>query len=127
MASTSVMAECSSSLPEVDLALADVEDKMILDMEYDGKIPLRYWRLEMWTREGRLLAKAEGSEMPVKVEFDDPGDRLNQEIFGFVFVQDTLGKQRRVDVQERLPELKRTHKKKEVKPKGTSEKWVNDF
>jgi hypothetical protein len=98
-----------------------------MDVQYASKVPLRYWRLEMWTNEGRLLTEAEGSELPVKVGFKTPDASLNQEITGFVFLQDAFGKQSRVKVEELLPELKKTLRKKEEKPTGISENWVDEF
>jgi hypothetical protein len=46
---------------------------------------------------------------------------------GFIFVEDAYGKETRVKVEDQLPELKRGRIKKEVKPKGVSENWVDDF
>jgi hypothetical protein len=126
-ASANAFAESSRALPGVDLAIAEDKDQMILDVEYAGKVPLRYWRLEMWTKEGRLLAQSEGSELPVKVGFKNPGDGPGQEMTGFIFVEDAYGKETRVKVEDQLPELKRGRIKKEVKPKGVSENWVDDF
>jgi hypothetical protein len=126
-ASASILAEYSMSLPQVELSLAKTEEQMIVGVEYASKVPLRYWRLEMWTKEGRLVTEAEGSELPVKVEFKPPGDGPEQEITGFVFLQDALGKHSRTKVQKLLPELKRVRKKKEEKPAGVSENWVDEF
>jgi hypothetical protein len=81
----------------------------------------------MWTKEGRLLSKAEGSELPVQVGFKHPGLGPEKEITGFVFLQDALGKQERVKVEDLLPELKQPQEKKEEKPTGVSENWVDTF
>ena len=121
------LAEYNKALPKVDLALSKQQDQMIMDVEYASKVPLRYWRLEMWTKEGRLLTEAEGSELPVKVEFKPPDAALNQEITGFVFLQDAFGKQSRVKVEDLLPELTKPRQKKEEKPTGISENWVDEF
>jgi len=126
MAFASETAEYSKALPKVDLALTKNKDQMIVDVQYASKVPLRYWRLEMWTKEGRLLTEAEGSELPVKVGFKPP-DATNQEITGFVFLQDAFGKQSRVKVEELLPELKKKRQQKEEKPTGVSENWVDEF
>ena len=121
------LAEYNKALPKVDLALSQKQDQLIMDVEYASKVPLRYWRLEMWTKEGRLLTEAEGNELPVKVGFKPPDAALNQEITGFVFLQDAFGKQSRVKVEDLLPELKKTRQKKEEKPTGISENWVDEF
>lgn len=126
MALASETAQYSKALPKVELALAKKQDQMIVDVQYAGKVPLRYWRLEMWTNEGRLLTEAEGSELPVKVGFNPP-DATNQEITGFVFLQDAFGKHSRVKVEELLPELKKARQKKEAEPTGISENWVDEF
>jgi len=126
MAVASATAEYSKALPKVDLALSNKQDQMIMDVQYASKVPLRYWRLEMWTKEGRLITEAEGSELPVKVRFKTP-DMTNQEITGFVFLQDAFGKHSRVKVEDLLPELKKKRQKKEEEPTGISEKWVDEF
>jgi hypothetical protein len=121
------LAEYSSSLPRVDLALTKKEDQMVVDVEYASKVPLRYWRLEMWTKEGRLITEAEGSELPVQVGFKTPVTGSEQEITGFVFLEDALGKRSKVNVQELLPELRPERVKQDEKPTGVSESWVDDF
>jgi len=121
------LAEFSTALPKVDLALAKKKDQMIVDVEYAGKVPLRYWRLEMWTNEGRLITEAEGSELPVQVGFKSLEAGSEQEITGFVFLQDAMGKHSRVKVEELLPELNKARKKEEEKPTGVSENWVDEF
>lgn len=122
----SATAEYSKALPKVDLALSKKQDQMIMDVQYASKVPLRYWRLEMWTNEGRLLTEAEGSELPVKVGFKPP-EATDQEITGFVFLQDAFGKQSRVKVEELLPELKKKRQQKEDEATGISENWVDEF
>ncbi len=126
-AEASKLAEYNKALPKVDLALSKKQDELVMDVEYASKVPLRYWRLEMWTKEGRLLTEAEGNELPVKVGFKPPDAALNQEITGFVFLQDAFGKQSRVKVEDLLPELNKAREKKEEKPTGISEKWVDEF
>jgi hypothetical protein len=127
MAKASKIGEIAKALPKVNLALTEGQDQMIMDMENAGKVPLRYWRLEMWTKEGRLLTEAEGSELPVQVGFKSPVSGSDQEITGFVFLQDELGKEARVKVEDLLPQLGKLKKKKEEKPTGVSEKWVDEF
>jgi hypothetical protein len=100
---------------------------MVVDVEYASKVPLRYWRLEMWTKEGRLITEAEGSELPVQVGFKTPVTGSEQEITGFVFLEDALGKRSKVNVQELLPELRPERVKQDEKPTGVSESWVDDF
>ncbi|MDX2481121.1 MAG: hypothetical protein QNK24_12415 [Desulfuromusa sp.] len=126
-ARVSKVAEFIKELPTVALALAKSEDEMVMDVDYAGKVPLRYWRLEMWSKEGRLLTKAEGSELPVKVGFTPPDAGPNQEISGFVFLQDALGKQAKIKVEDFLPELNKVPDKKEAEATGVSESWVDEF
>ena len=102
---------------------------MQVGLRHDGTVPLAYWRLEMWSMEGRIIKTAEGRELPVKfgVELQEADER--GEIQGFVFMEDVLGNKSRQKVEDlfllaRTPEPKEDKTKK---PAPFSESWVDEF
>jgi hypothetical protein len=115
------------SSPDVDLALTQSEEGVVVDLEHKGKVPLAHWRMEMWTKEGKLLTKAEGSELPVKIEVDLPAGDQNQDIRGVILVEDVMGTRVRRKVEDLLPKVKPKAEVKEEKPTGISESWVDEF
>jgi hypothetical protein len=123
----SAFGEYHRSLPKAALALAEKDEGMVVDVAYSGKVPLRYWRMEMWSNEGRLISESEGRELPVQVEFELPDVGKAQGITGFVFLEDVLGKSSRERVEDLLPELKKANKPKKEKSTSVSESWVDDF
>jgi hypothetical protein len=115
------------SVPQVDLALDRSEEDLIVNLEHDGKVPLRYWRLEMWTKEGRILTQTEGRLLPVTIGIEMPDSSPEQEVRGFLFYEDIRGKRVRKKVQDLLPKLKKKGPAKKEEPTGISEKWVDEF
>ena len=115
-------------LPEVELAVARSGRELVVDLEQSSKIPLAYWRMEMWTSEGKLLTEREGRELPVQIGIELPVEE-DPEIEGYVVVQDVLGKQ----VRQRLRDLLQlaappaAAAQAETKPEGISESWVDEF
>ena len=115
------------SVPQVDLALERSEDELVVDLEQIGKVPLRYWRLEMWTKEGRILTQTEGQELPGEISIQLPPSSQDQEIEGFLFYEDILGKRVRKKVEDFLPKLGKKPAAEAEEPKGISKKWVDEF
>jgi TolB-like protein len=110
--------------PKVDFALSRSKQDAVVDLAYEGKVPLNYWRLEMWTQEGKLLTQSEGKDLPVKIDLDLPGSTRDLEIGGFLFYRDALGKEVRHKLDELLPKLEEPTKEKK---NGVSEGWVDQF
>jgi hypothetical protein len=133
IAKASRIVEMRKTLAKVDLVLERSDEEVTLGLEYNGKVPLRYWRLEMWTREGKILTQSEGVDLPVRigVELPDSDSIEGQEIKGFLFYEDIFGAESRRKIEELLPELMKKPKTKgqgeEKSPAGISEKWVDDF
>jgi len=119
--------EMNRSLPVVSLGLDRGDDEeFVVNMEHDGRVPLKYWRLEMWTKEGRMITKAEGQELPGEIGIELSDSEKDQEIQGFLFYEDILGKKVRRKVEDLLPSLKKKDDTKE-EDTGISEKWVEEF
>ena len=119
------------SVPEVGLAVKRNETGMNVDLQGDGEVPLAYWRLEMWTKEGKFLTNAEGKDLPAKVGVKFPEAEKSPEIQGVLVIEDVLGRQVRQKVEDLLPKLEVQAEAKakpvEKQPKTVSEKWVNEF
>jgi hypothetical protein len=114
------------SAPGVALAVARDGGELTVGLEHDGKVPLAYWRMEMWTKEGKLLAETDGQELPAKIGIELPATEDPAGLQGFLFVQDVLGNRSRRKVEDLLPKLK-TATPVEEKKSSLSETWVDEF
>jgi len=115
-------------VPQVNMALAKSDSGMVVNLEQQGKIPLAYWRMEMWTKEGKLLTQAEGKELPVEIGVDVPETDQDPELQGFLIVEDAFGGRVRKKVEDLLPKTKPSAEaKEEKKPAGISKSWVDEF
>ena len=112
------------SVPRVAIALESSQDVLQVDLSHEGKMPLDFWRMELWTREGTLIARQEGQELPITIAL---GDAKLENLQGFVFVRDVLGNQVRQDVGELLPTLLQSPTQQQQQVKDLSERWVDDF
>lgn len=117
------------SIPQLAVAPGQEEQGMVVDLEHQGKVPLAFWRLEMWSEEGRLLQSTEGEELPAKVGLERPPAEGAGPVRGVLVFRDVLGKTVRQEVTDlfgfgarQAPEAKA----KEVPAKST-QKWVDEF
>lgn len=55
--------------PEMQVALNELDDKMVVNLNYAGKIPLDYWHLEIRDKEGEVISESSGTEAPDGLEF----------------------------------------------------------
>jgi len=116
------------SVPKVDLVLNRSDEEVVVDLLYDGKVPLKYWRLEMWTKEGRIVTQAEGEDLPVRLGVDLPDSERDPEIEGRLVYQDAMGKQVRRKIGNLLAKVEdKAETKAKEEPKGVSESWVDGF
>lgn len=116
--------EMLRSLPEAELAVTHSEKEVIADLDYEGKVPLSYWRLEMWTEEGKILTRTEGQDLPVSIDVQIPEALRNQKIEGVIFLRDVFGKESRKNLSHFLPKLSEQPEKVEG---GISKDWVDEF
>ena len=112
---------------------------MVVDLAHDGKVPLSYWRMEMWTKEGKLLADEEGKELPVKIGVQLPASGqddlqdLNRDLRGVLVLQDVFGNKVEKKIEDLLPKIEAEKEKAEAKAeakkkkKGVSQDWVQEF
>jgi TolB-like protein len=128
-ASASRRVALNRGAPEVALAVARNGREMLVDLAHDGKVPLAFWRMEMWSREGRIIKTVEGRELPAKIGIELPSADEGEEVRGLLLVQDILGNRGRQKIQDLflLAGNKEAEKDKEEKPASLSETWVDEF
>ncbi|MBI5441497.1 MAG: hypothetical protein HY900_09855 [Deltaproteobacteria bacterium] len=120
------------SLPRVEIAAHRNDQELAVDLESKGKVPLAFWRMEMWSEEGKLLKTAEGTELPVRVGVERSSARDEEKIRAILVVRDVMGNTERREVGDvfgavrpQAPAKPET-KAKEAPAKG-SQKWVEEF
>jgi len=126
-ATASRMVEKDQRISEVNLVADKSEKGMVVDLSLNGPVPLAFWRLELWTREGRLLTQSTGKELPVQFDLDIPEAEQNENIEGFLFYQDVLGKQVRKKLKNLFPDDDKELVKKKKKRATISVEWVDEF
>ena len=119
--------ELIRSKPEVGLAVARSGRELTVDLEQAGKVPVAYWRIEMWTQEGKFIASGEGEELPAQIGIELPAAEQDPELRGMLVLQDALGGRSRLKVEDLLPKVAPAAVGAEAKPAGASESWVDEF
>jgi hypothetical protein len=128
-ASASGRALLSRKAPEVALNVSRTDTDLQVGLRRDSAVPLAYWRLEMWSNEGKILKSVEGRDMPANVDVELPESGENGEIQGVLFVEDILGNTARRDIQDVFLTARKQEEKstKDKKPVSISESWVDEF
>jgi len=124
-ASASKQFEVNTASPTAVVTAGKEGKKVTVDLKNNSKVPLSYWRLEMWSQEGKLLTSTEGKELPAKIGLELPKAE-GQELEGTLILEDILGNKSRQYVEGllRAPEKK---KKVKVEEKTATKAWVNEF
>ena len=128
MAKASRQVALRRNMSGIDMAVARSGQEIVVDLENTGKVPLAYWRMEMWTADGKILSEAEGKELPAKIGVELPETDQDPKIEGYLLVRDVLGNLTRRKVED-LFQLSAPPAAavKEEKPAGISETWVDEF
>lgn len=106
---------------KVKLGLKDLK-------EHHNKVPLAFWRLEMWSKEGKLLNTAEGEDLPAKeIGMELPADAADKDIEAVLDVQDILGNTSRRKIHDIFKVSKPKKVKKKEEKKTATKAWVNEF
>lgn len=115
--------------PAAVLGVARGDESLTVDLGSDERVPLAYWRMEMWTKEGKFLTHAEGRELPAQIGVDLPAAEQGAELQGIVVIKDVLGNITRSKVEDLLPKIKPPAEVETKKkgPAGASESWVDEF
>ncbi|MBU0682463.1 MAG: hypothetical protein KKD73_13680 [Proteobacteria bacterium] len=119
--------------PKIVVAMKEQENSLALNLEYDGEIPLAYWRLEIQNQNGDIISESSGTEstgslmMPLAAV---AGQNMSYRLYA----QDMLGNRLRRNVAALVPvEEKKTEGEsdffadKEVNKMALREIWVEDF
>lgn len=117
------------SLPQLEVAAEKGEGGMVVDLEHAGKIPLSFWRLEMWSEEGRLLQMTEGDALPARVGVERPLTQEDGRVRGVLLIRDIMGKTVRQEVTDLFGlgvSPQPAAKPEEPRAKAT-QKWVDEF
>lgn len=79
--------------PELTIATEKKEGEILLDLSYDGKVPLAFWRVELRSGTGVILQEKSGEKLPVQftVPYSNESEKISCRIFG----QDVLGNKMR--------------------------------
>ncbi len=88
--------------PQMLVAMKEQGKSLTLNLEYDGEIPLAYWRLEILNQDGDIISESSGTE--------DTGDLVvslaavdGRNISYRLYAQDMLGNRLRRDVAAMVP------------------------
>ena len=125
-ASASTRFEMNNRLPSVAVTAEKKGQEVTLDMQSSGKVPLAFWRLEMWSTEGKLVKTAEGTELPVQIGMELPETEGNQDLVGTVVLQDILGNRVSREIKNLLqpPE---PEEGKVIEEITVTKPWVEEF
>lgn len=79
--------------PELTIATEKNDGEIHVDLSYDGKVPLAFWRVELRSGTGAVLQEKSGEKLPVRitVPFSSESEKISCRIFG----QDVLGNKMR--------------------------------
>jgi TolB-like protein len=127
-ASASSQLELNSRAPKVAVTAEKEGSEVMVDLKHESKVPLAFWRLEMWSKEGKLLKTAEGQDLPVQIGVELPSTEENQDIEGTLVVQDVLGNKAKskFDNLLRPPEPEKV-KAEIIEEKTATKAWVEEF
>lgn len=125
-ATASALFELNRSKTRVAVKAEKSSDEVVVGLQRDTKVPLAYWRLEMWSEKGRLLKEAEGEELPPTISVKlQPGEQ-DEKIDGVLVTEDVLGNRVRMKIDDFFPPPAKEVVKEED-DKSATENWVNDF
>lgn len=75
--------------PELTIVTEKKEGEIQVDLGYDAKVPLAFWRVELRSGSGAILLEKNGEKLPVRfsVPFSNESEKISCRIYG----QDVLG------------------------------------
>lgn len=76
-------------LPELTIVTEKKGGELQVDLGYDGKVPLAYWRVELRNSSGMILQETSGEKLPdrLMVPYSSESDKISCRVYG----QDVLG------------------------------------
>ena len=124
------MAQCYQKVavvtrpPVMTLQVRREGGDMIVDIGQEGKVPIAFWRVEMFSEDGRLLKTSEGDELPAKVGVSVPLQK-DKKIECIVMLKDILGNSIRRKIKD-LTVLAGRESSSGV-AEVNQESWVTEF
>ena len=128
MASASSPFELKNVPPQVTMVAEMDGPTLVMNLQHNNKVPLAFWRLEMWSEDGRLLEESEGQELPDKISVKLQRDEQKQKIESILVARDVLGNRVRQQVKDLFPAPSPgSDEAAEKDKKSATESWVNEF
>ncbi len=86
--------------PRARFDAVDGDQYFALTLSYQGKVPLGYWRMELWSEDNELVRVVDGVQLPATVEIPrEQAGRLN----AVVFLKNILGARSKDKIDNLLP------------------------
>ncbi len=113
--------------PELNIVTKKQEKGIQVDLGYDGKVPLAFWKVELRNGSGAILLETSGEKLPARltVPLSNESEKISCRVFG----QDVLGNKLR-QVIDNLLALKSGGDKTEDQASGKDAEgngWAVDF
>lgn len=106
--------------PPVSVVAKEWSEKIQIDFHLgEHPLPISFWRLELWDKDGNLLGEYEGEGKPQLITISK-----KQEIFYSLEVQDSLGNRLYIRYRKLKPIILQASKEKKKK---VEKKWEEDF
>ena len=113
-------------LPELTIATEKQGEGIQVDLSYDGKVPLAFWRVEVRSGLGTILQEKSGEKLPVR--FIVPLGSENEKISCRIYGQDVLGNKMRQVIENIISQKTGKDKGGQADEKGEGENgWSVDF
>lgn len=105
--------------PPVSVVAKEWSEKIQIDLHLgEHPLPISFWRLELWDKDGNLLGEYEGEGKPKLITIPK-----RDNLFYSLDVQDTLGNRLYVRYKKLKPIILQASEEK----KRAEKKWVDDF
>lgn len=88
--------------PKMSVAMKEQEENLALSLEYDGEIPLAYWRLEVQNQDGDIISQSSGTDVDSHLMLP-LATVAGQNISYRLYAQDMLGNRMRREVKALVP------------------------
>ncbi|MFH1020932.1 MAG: hypothetical protein V1782_10050 [Pseudomonadota bacterium] len=111
--------------PELTIVAAKQGEEIQVDLGYDGKVPLAFWRVELRSGSGTILQEASGEKLPVRlmVPFSNESDKISAHVSG----QDVLGNKVRQVIENIMALKSKGDKTEDQAGGGEKDDWSVDF
>jgi TolB-like protein len=119
--------ELNRKSPVVEVTAEKKGRDVKVELTHGSKVPLAFWRLEMWSKEGKLLKTAEGEDLPVELGVELPTAEEDQDLEGTLLVQDVLGNKALKKFNNLLLPPEPEKSVEIIEEKTATKAWVEEF